>query len=58
MKLNSGDSVIVYILRKDGALEELFTNLPQAEEYIKARRQNGEFWCIQEKRTVPHESKL
>lgn len=56
MKPKPGDSVMIYLLRRNGALEEMFTSLTQAEAYMRSARKNGEFWRIQEKQTVPHDS--
>ena len=56
MKLNTGDTVMIYLIRRNGALEEVFTNKTQAEAYMRSARKNGEFWRIQEKRSVPHDN--
>jgi len=56
MILQQGETVMVYLVRCNGALEEVFTSETQAEAYMRKFRKNGQFWRIQEKRTVPHEA--
>lgn len=50
------DSFMVYLLRCNGALEEVFTNKAQAEAHMRAVRKNSEHWRIQEKQTTPHQA--
>jgi len=50
----ANDTILLYLLRKNGALEEAFTSKTQAEDYMRKTRKNGEFWRIQEKLTAPH----
>lgn len=49
-----GESLTVHILRKNGAVAQVFTDLEQAENYMKLTRKNGEFWRIQSIKTAPH----
>lgn len=55
MPLKQGDTVMIYMVRKNGALEDIFTSLAQAEAYMRSVRKNSEYWRIHEKRTVPHQ---
>jgi len=55
MILPANVTIPVYLLRCNGALEEVFTNKTQAEAYMRAVRKNGEHWRIHEKTTMPHQ---
>jgi len=55
MLLLKDATILIYLIRINGALDKVFTNLIQAETYMRANRKNGQFWRIQEKKTVPHE---
>jgi hypothetical protein len=55
MGIQQNQTVLLYMVRVNGTLEEVFTNKTQAESYMELTRKNGQFWRIQEKRTVPHQ---
>lgn len=54
LKLLSGSQVDLHLVRVNGALVKIFTDLTQAEAYMRATRKNGEFWRINLITTEPH----
>lgn len=52
--LKRGEYVQIHLLRRNGALVDVFTDEDQAIERMKRERKNGEFWRIASSATVPH----
>jgi type II secretory pathway component PulL len=54
IRLKPGDKVQLHLVRINGALTEVFTDLQQAEQYMRDNRKNGQFWRIAPVVTQPH----
>lgn len=55
MNLAPGTILQLHLIRVNGALREICTDLSQAEAYMRKHRRNGEYWRITPHSTLAHQ---